>query len=224
MRIYVWNVLVKIQGSDWFCIVYLWKMSRVTGHGGVVLLYPSTGADAFCFLTHSSHILTRVMAWEEPGHCSVLARKDSQQPWHRNEHLGVCLSFEGAQGPLSRDGTRGAHTPPRDCPTSASLPYLIAWPEELPSTVCNPWRIPGQLTLGKGRMSDTLFVFLLSPIPKLAIKSLLLSAINWIRFSDSQMFCLGQACCWSTTLLFHTFSPVLVCSSSLRHTFIWKVP
>lgn len=238
MRIFVWNVLVKVQGWDWFCITYSEKSAELLG--AVVTAAPQNGHWHLC-RAHPQQLhrckgwqLEAVgwCTWEEPGDSSVLARKDSRQLWPRNEHLGVCQSLKEPTVPQQRWAGVGwgahAHTPEGlPCLSLPSSPHCS--PQELSSTVCNPWRIQGQLTLEKGRMYgfDTLFVLLLSPIPKSVIKSLLLLAINCIQFSDSEMFCLRQVCCWftrSTTLIFQVFSPVLVCNSSLRHTFLWKGP
>lgn len=137
MRIYVWNVLVKAQGWDWFCITQSEKSAELLG--AVVTAAPQNRHWHLC-CAHPQQLhrckgwqLEAVgwWAWGEPEDCSVLARKDSQQLWHRNEHLGVCQSAEGAQGPISR-GVQGwdegcMHRSPRDCPASASLPHLTAY-------------------------------------------------------------------------------------------------
>lgn len=232
LRIYVWNVLVKTQGSDWSCIIYCEKSAELLGPV-VFTAAPQNGCWHLLLCSPTVAAVAQRLAAEGCGVMHVRGAWGplcAQQLWHRNEHLGVCQSFEGAHGPLSRCAGVGqgvhAHIPKGlPCLSLPSLPHCS--PEKLSSTVCSPSRIWGQLSLEKGRMYDfdTLFVFLLSAIPKSVIKSFVLLAINFIQFSDSQMFCLGQVCCWftrSTTLLFQAFSPLLVCNSSLRHTFIWK--
>lgn len=179
------------MGADTFCCAHLTRAGQLENAGW----WPGRSPGLLCA--------------SQEGFPTALAPK--WEPW--------CVPelWRSPQSPQQRGGTRGACTHPPGTalpqpPFLSSLPHQWRW-----GTVCNPWRTGGQLTLEKGRMYefDTLFVFLLSPIPKSAIKSFLLLAINCTQISDSQMFCLRQVCCWFYKV-YHTPFPYILSNAGVQ--------
>lgn len=200
MRIYVWNVLVKTQGSEWFCIVYCEKSAELLGTVVRCCFTPEWALTPFVALTHCGHALTRAGQLENAG-------------WWPGRSLGLlCASQEvfptalalkwapwcvpepwSPWSPPQRCAVVGqevrAYTPKGlPCLSLPSLPHCLT--RGVFINCVQPLENRRAINSGEG---ENVWVWHVVCIP--AFPNTQVNDQNCIQFSDSQMFCLGQVCC-----------------------------